>query len=144
MASVNIKGLDSLQKHLKRIQDMDLTDAVTKATIYVHGQAKEFAVFDGGYSTGHLRESINRSVSKKKTEIVGKVYTNVEYAKYVEFGTGQRGNGSYPYAEELEFPLVYKSDWAGMVAEPFMYPAVKSGRSYVKSVLSSEIKLKMK
>lgn len=41
--------------------------------------------------TGHLRNSI-----KTKSEIIqegveAQVYTNVEYAPYVEFGTGQRG-----------------------------------------------------
>lgn len=44
--------------------------------------------------TGHLRNSI-----KTNSEITGdgaeaQVYTNVEYAPYVEFGTGQRGTES--------------------------------------------------
>lgn len=144
MASVEIKGLKELENHLYRIQKMDLTDAVTKATTFVHGQAKNYATFNKGYSTGRLRESIHMSVNKYGTMIIGKVYTNVEYAKYVEFGTGQRGSGQYPYEDKLNFNLTYREDWAGMSPEPFMYPAVKSGRKYSESLLASEIKLKMK
>ena len=144
MASIEIKGLRELQNHLYKIQNMDLTDSVTKATTFIHGQAKNNAVFDGGYSTGHLRESIHMSVNKYGPIIIGKVYTNVEYARYVEFGTGKRGSGSYPYEGKLETPLTYKSDWAGMKAQPYMYPAVISGRKYSETLIANEIKLKMK
>lgn len=144
MASVKILGVKELQKHLDRIEKIDVKDAVTKATAYVHGQAKNNATFNKGYSKGHLRSSIHMRVDKTENEVVGKVYTNVEYARYVEFGTGQRGSGSYPYEGELEFPLTYREDWAGMSPEPFMYPAMKNSRPYIKKIVSEDIKLKMK
>lgn len=70
--------------------------------------------------TGQLRNSI-----KTKSEITpdgaeAKVYTNVEHAPYVEFGTGQRGTES-----NIDRPegISYKADWKGQAAQPFLTPA---------------------
>lgn len=70
--------------------------------------------------TGTLRNSI-----KTKSEITAEgaeaqVYTNLEYAPYVEFGTGQRGSES-----SIERPsgVSYKADWKGQAAQPYLTPA---------------------
>lgn len=145
MASVKIFGDKEINKHLNAIANLNLADSVSKATTFIHGQAKNNATFNKGYSKGRLKSSIHMQPTKKEgNKYIGKVYTNVYYAPFVEFGTGQRGTGSYPYASELDFGLTYRSDWAGMVAQPFMYPAAKSGRKYVKEVLKADIKEKLK
>lgn len=41
--------------------------------------------------TGHLRNSIKTKSENKQDGAEAQVYTNLEYAPYVEFGTGQRG-----------------------------------------------------
>ena len=46
--------------------------------------------------TGMLRESIHMRIDESANEISGVVYTNNEYALYVEYGTGQVANGTYP------------------------------------------------
>lgn len=144
MASIKILGKDKLLSHLEELANIDLEDSVRKATVFVHGQAKNYATFSQGYSKGHLKGSISMETKTEGKKFIGRVYTNVHYAPYVEFGTGQRGNGSYPYASELDFSLSYKSDWAGMKAQPFMYPALKRGNEYVKKVLKADIKEKLK
>lgn len=42
-------------------------------------------------STGHLRNSIKTKSEVTQEGAEAQVYTKVEYAAYVEFGTGQRG-----------------------------------------------------
>ena len=136
MATITIKNLDKLSDKLKNLSTMDVESAVKKATAFVHGQAKELAPVD----TRRLRGSIHMNVERKKTEVVGKVYTNLNYAPYVEFGTGIRGDGSYPYANELKgINLVYKEDWQGMKSQPFLFPAIKGSEEYVKSIVNSDI-----
>lgn len=44
--------------------------------------------------TGQLRNSIKTKSEIKGDEVTAQVYTNCEYAPYVEFGTGQRGSAS--------------------------------------------------
>lgn len=44
--------------------------------------------------TGHLRNSIKTKSETKQDGAEAQVYTNLEYAPYVEFGTGQRGKES--------------------------------------------------
>ena len=66
---------------------------MNNATKLVHGQAKALAPVDQGQLAG----SIHMNVKDTGAELQGRVYTNVEYAAYVEFGTGIKGHGTYPY-----------------------------------------------
>ena len=93
MARVNVKGVDSVTRRFNNIANMDLKAAISKATQLVHGQAKALAPANDGL----LRESIHMSVKDTGKAIQGQVYTNLEYAPYVEFGTGVKGDGTYPY-----------------------------------------------
>lgn len=42
-------------------------------------------------NTGHLRNSIKTKSETTQKGAEAQVYTNLEYAPYAEFGTGQRG-----------------------------------------------------
>lgn len=139
MATVKVKGLDKLHNKLNSIADIKVKKAVKKATAFVHGQAKELAPFD----TGRLKGSIHMNVDVKYSYVIGKVYTNLKYAPYVEFGTGIRGDGSYPYSPD-GLNLTYKKDWKGMKAQPYMYPALKGAEDYVKTMINEDIKLSIK
>lgn len=44
--------------------------------------------------TGHLRNSIKTKLQITQDGAEAQVFTNLEYAPYVEFGTGQRGKKS--------------------------------------------------
>lgn len=153
MASVKIKGIDSLTQRFNKIANMELRSAMNEATKLVHGQAKTLAPAD----TGQLRGSIHMQVKDTGKELQGRVYTNVEYAPYVEFGTGVTGNGTYPYEIEglnLEYRnkgwAYYdedKDEWIytkGQVAQPYMYPALKENEKTIKRILKDGVKTKLK
>lgn len=136
MSRVGIKGVDSLTKRFNNISSMDLKEVVNRATALVHGQAKELAPVG---ITGDLGGSIHMSVEEKGNTIEGSVYTNKEYAMYVEFGTGIKGNGTYPY-DVKDLSLEYASSpWYIPVdkmdaetAERYHFPKVqgKNGAEY--------------
>lgn len=60
------------------------------------------------------------------TGAYAEIFNNVEYAPYVEFGTGQRGAASsFPGKPE---GINYTAGWAGMAARPMLTPSVEEGR----------------
>jgi HK97 gp10 family phage protein len=173
MASITIKGVDSLTKKLNNIANMEVKDTVNKAVLLVQGQAKELAPTGKGGGSG-LKGSIKVSVKDRDTKIEGRVYTNLEYAPYVEFGTGIKGDGTYPYkveglnltykgepwfipvseidsetAEKYHFRLVHGKDQDyyicyGQEAQPFMYPALKNNEKVIKDMFKNGVKTKLK
>lgn len=153
MANVTIKGVDRLTQRFNKIANMELRSAVNQATELVHGQAKALAPAD----TGQLRSSIHMQVKDTGKEIQGRVYTNVEHAAYVEFGTGVKGNGTYPYQVKgltLEYRdkgWAYfdedKNEWIytkGQEAQPYMYPAIKNNEKTIKRLLKDCVHTKLK
>ena len=149
MARVEIKGIDQILFKFDKIAKLDITEKINKATTLVHGQAKSLAPVD----TGDLAGSIRMDVKKTDKQIQGRVYTNKEYAQYVEFGTGVKGNGTYPYKVK-GLNLTYKDKgWAywdekedkyiytkGQVAQPYMYPALKRTTKQIKAIMSTGVK----
>jgi len=133
--TITIKNIDRLTKRLNNISDMDLKDVINKATTRVHSEAKTLSPVD----KGDLAESIHPKVKKTKVGYEGRVYTNLEYAMYVEFGTGVKGDGSYPYDID-GLTLTYKQDWAGMKAQPYMYPALKNSEKYIDKLIKDGVK----
>lgn len=135
MAQITIKGTKELQNLLKNIGTAPIERTIKKVTVEVQGQAKGLAPFN----TGTLRNSIKMNYDSNKKE--GRVYTNLEYATYVEFGTGIRGNGSYPDSNKN---LTYNQNWKGQVAQPYMYPALQFGKSKAQEILKQEIEKEIK
>ena len=135
MAQITIKGTKELQNLLKNVGTAPIERTIKKITVEVQGQAKGLAPVD----TGTLRNSIKMNYDSNKKE--GKGYTNNEYATYVEFGTGVRGNGSYPDSNKS---LTYNQNWKGQVAQPYMYPALQHGKSLVTETLKQEIAKEIK
>ena len=153
MASIEIKGIERLTRILNNTAEMDLTEKMTKATSLVHGQAKSLAPV----RTGDLAGSIHEDVKKLPTGIQGRVFTNKTYAIYVEFGTGIKGRGSYPYKIK-GVSLAYRgTSWVytpdggetfyrtkGQVAQPYMYPALKRNEKYIKRLFKEGVQEKLK
>lgn len=153
MASVSIKGVDTLTKKFNSVANMDLRSAVNEATKLVHGQAKELAPVD----SGNLAGSIHMQVKDTGKEVQGRVYTNLEYATYVEFGTGITGNGTYPYKIK-GLSLEYRDKgWAyfdedsgewiytkGQAAQPYMYPALANHKKTIEKMLKNAVSQALK
>lgn len=147
MASITIKGIEALTHKLDKIDQMEQAKkCMDKAVLMVHSQAKLLAPVD----TGDLAGSIHFNTVVKGTEIIGKVYTNKVYAPFVEFGTGIKGNGTYP---NKKIKLTYRSTpWVytpndgedfyyteGQVAQPYMYPAIKQNEKKIKAMFKEAL-----
>ena len=74
-----------------------------------------------------LKNSISENFSQEGAVEVGHVVVANPHAAYVELGTGQRGASS-PSPPKWPGELSYKEDWAGMPAQPYLYPAAVENR----------------
>lgn len=111
--------------------------AMGKACALVERSAKQKAP----KGTGELRRSITSKVETDGDNVVGVVFTPLEYAPYVEFGTGL-------FAEEggrADVPWCYQDDegeWhstSGMKPRPFMRPALNENREEIKRIIEEGI-----
>lgn len=125
---VSVDGSEVIIK-LDNISSNVLPDAIRKALeqscLIVEGDAKTKCPVD----SGQLRQSINHKVEDN----AGWVSTNVEYAPYVEIGTGiysSEGGGR-------QTPWVYQDangEWhrtSGSKPQPFMKPALEQNTSKI-------------
>lgn len=130
MAEITIKGLEALQKKFEKMANGENTQkALQKACALVEAEAKKNAP----KGTGELRRSITSRVEDDK----GIVYTPLEYAPYVEYGTGLFAeNGG-----RQDVPWHYKDDkgeWhttSGMKPQPYMRPALDDNREEILRII---------
>ena len=132
--NIEVEGLDILDDLIDMQQ---IQRAVGKACALVERTAKQKAPKD----TGALRRSITSEVEREGNEMVGTVFTPLEYAPYVEFGTGL-------FAESggrKDVPWYYQDDkgeWhstSGQKPQPFMRPALNENREQIKRILKEAI-----
>jgi HK97 gp10 family phage protein len=92
--------------------------------------------------TGELRASIHAlEIVEEGQRVIGTVVADAPWAAFVEFGTGTVGSGTYPYElPQQGVPYTgswiydYKrQNWKGMQAQPYMRPALDTGRDRVYS-----------
>lgn len=108
--------------------------ALEKCGLTAEGYAKRLAPVE----TGNLRNSITHQVDDGESTVY--IGTNVEYAPYVELGTGKYAEGGRPT------PWVYRDDngnyhWtAGNPAQPFLAPAVKDHAQTYRNIIEDEMK----
>lgn len=133
--AIEIEGLDGVLEAMETmLSDEEATQAVGTACALVEAAAKKKAPKDNG----PLRRSITSEVQKEGRDIVGVVYTPLEYAPYVEYGTGlfaEGGNG------RKDVPWHYKDDkgeWhttSGQKPQPFLRPALEENREQITRLL---------
>ena len=136
--SVRLEGAESLIQRFEEPEDLEkMGQAVRKACALVERSAKKKAPKD----TGALRRSIESQVRVSGNSIDGIVFTNLEYAPYVEFGTGieseKGGRDDVPWRYQDE-----KGNWhttSGQPPQPFMRPAIKENREKITGILKEGI-----
>lgn len=136
MANLGIEGLDRLLAKLDMLggnTEKAIENGIDKAARRVKRDAKLLAPVD----SGRLRNSIQHKIEKFQGKVVGIVYSNVEYAPYVEFGTGQRGEQAQVIKPE---GISYRHDWRGQPPVPFLYPALVQNQNNIKKDIVSEVK----
>jgi hypothetical protein len=121
-------GIEALRSDITRATGDALTQIKARtqeAAINVHRDARQGAPyrrsFKGGGSVpgGTLKRSLR---VRKVDDLSWEVYTNLEYAPFVELGTGRRGAQSAAWAGVPD-DVRYKVDWPGQHAQPFLRPA---------------------
>ena len=133
-----LEGLDNVLDRLDSILDPEeLKIAMGRACAMVERSAKQKAP----KNTGELRNSITSKVETDGNEVIGVVFTPLEYAPYVEYGTGL-------FAEEggrKDVPWHYQDDegnWhstSGQKPQPFMRPAFNENREDILRLLREGI-----
>lgn len=130
--SIKIKNVDSLINRLEKLENkLDKSEILKKIAEKIKATAKELCPVD----TGKLKNSIDYRIKENSAEI----YTNVHYAPYVEFGTGRRGDGSYPYQDEIDINLGY-GYINGQFAQPYLYPALKLSEEEILKEFKNKLK----
>lgn len=136
---IEIEGLEGLEDIIKDIVDTDKTvAAMGKACALVEKEAKSNAPKD----TGALRRSISSKVEVEGKEVIGTVFTPLEYAPYIEYGTGlfaeSGGRKDVPWHYQDD-----KGEWHstnGIHPCPFMRSALLDNRNKIKNILMRGIK----
>lgn len=134
MSDIRLEGLEEVLGALDDLADTsNLNAALGKACALVERSAKQKAPKD----TGDLR----RSITSKVEGTEGVVYTPLEYAPYVEYGTGL-------FAESggrTDVPWNYQDDegnWhstSGMKPHPYMRPALNENREEILRIIRDGI-----
>jgi HK97 gp10 family phage protein len=128
--SIEVNGLESIVKKLNELADESkIQGALGKACAIVEASAKKKAPKGDG--------DLRRSISSRVEGTEGIVYTPLEYAPYVEFGTGlfaeNGGRTDVPWCYQDE-----EGEWhstSGMKPHPYMRPALEENRENIKKIL---------
>ena len=123
------KVMAQLEEHGKKL--MKAQEYVLDAlATYVYDRIIFYVPVD----TGQLMNSFVKETMYYYSYAVARVYTDLYYAKYVEFGTGVRGTSSeYDTSKIGNINLSYNEEIQGQVAQKFIYQAVLDlERDYVE------------
>lgn len=138
--SVEIQGIKELEaKFDTLLKGKALENAVENACAIVERAAKQKAPKG---RTGELRRLIQSKVDKNGNEIVGTIFNPLEYAPYVEYGTGLfaekggRKDVPWAYEDEATGELIWTS---GQHPQPYMRPALDENREEIKKIIKGGI-----
>ena len=133
-AEIKFEGLDEILDKLNKISsDANIEGALGTCCALVERSAKQKAPKDNG--------ELRRSITSKVEGTQGIVFTPLEYAPYVEYGTGL-------FAESggrMDVPWNYQDDegeWhstSGQKPQPFMRPALDENQETIKRLIMEEL-----
>ena len=129
--SIEIENLGEVLDAIEELADVaDIEKAVEKACLLVERSAKQKAPKG---RTGDLAQSITHEVQGVR----GEVFTPLEYAPYVEYGTGlfaeKGGRSAVPWTycdEKGDFYTTY-----GQHPQKFMRPALDENRAEIIRII---------
>ena len=138
---IRVEGADEVIAMIEKNTDTSkLSGAVDKACLFVEEEARRKAP----KRTGELRRSIESKVENNGDEIIGTVFTPLEYAPYVEYGTGLyaqsggRKDVPWAYKDEKTGKLIWT---AGQHPNPFMRPALNENRERIVGLIREGLKI---
>lgn len=137
---VKVEGLTEIIATLDKLGNIEnIVGGIEQGCAAVERDAKMKAP----KNTGELKRSITSKVENEGRQVVGEVFTPLEYAPYVEYGTGL-------FAEKggrKDVPWNYKDDkgeWHstnGQRPQPFMRPALQENRERILEYIKAGVKL---
>lgn len=138
MSNVKFEGLEEVLEGLSSLSNIEgYEKALKKACMLVERSAKQKAP----KGTGELRNSITSKIETDGDEMRGVVYTPLEYAPYVEYGTGlfaeEEGRTDVPWHYQDE-----EGNWhstSGMPPRPYMRPALDENREQIIRLLKEGV-----
>lgn len=132
---MNVEFIDKSPEVLKEVSE-SVKMALEKCGLVAERFAKENLTINKSVATGNLRNSISHRVSENAVYIG----SNVEYAAYVELGTGHHYLGgrqdSWVYQDD-------KGNWHrtnGQKPKPYLKPAVADHKDQYRNIILSELK----
>lgn len=135
----SLEGLGDVEKAIKRKLDPDKIERGLKQACNLVERSAKMRAPKG---TGELRRSIKSRIDQDGDELIGVVYTPLEYAPYVEYGTGlfavEGGRQDVPWCYKDD-----KGEWhttSGMKPHPFMMPALTHNRVKIIAILEEAMK----
>lgn len=134
MSDIKFDGLEDILKRIEKLGSVqNAQEALGKACAIVERSAKEKAPKGGG--------ELRRSISSKVEGLQGIVFTPLEYAPYVEYGTGlfaeEGGRKDVPWHYQDESGQWHST--SGMKPHPYMRPALEENRENIKAILMEEL-----
>ena len=129
--------IEGLEKFTQLIENMANTKALEKAMGKACAIIERDAIKKAPKGAGDLRRSIQSKVENDGHEVIGIVFSPLEYAPYVEYGTGL-------FAESggrTDVPWVYCDDegnfhsTSGMKPHPYMRPALNENRETILEII---------
>lgn len=134
MSQIRFEGLEEVLQSVEQLGDIgELKTALGRACALVERSAKQKAPKD----TGELRRSITSRIDEDGDEVKGIVYTPLEYAPYVEYGTGlfaeQGGRKDVPWWYQDDQGEWHKT--SGQKPQPYMRPALDENREEILRIL---------
>jgi len=144
-ATIRIKGMADLTRRLREVKGAiadTLEEAGTLGMLAIEGGARDKVSVD----IGELRRGITtKTLEKSESSVKIGTGTNIEYAPYLEYGTGiyaESGKGRTT-------PWVYHytgtkgpEGWRftrGIKAKPFLRPAYDENKEWVKEIVRDEL-----
>ena len=135
-ATATFKPSESLARFADLYVQVRLFAAVQRAQGVIVEEARAVCPIE----TGELFESIGSGeIVDANHQLTGPVVADCPHAAFVEFGTGLRGAGTYPYPlpqEGVPFTGSWVYDfrnqgWVGMPSQPYLRPALDTARDQV-------------
>lgn len=133
-----VEGLESLLQKLNTLgADVDkiVDNALYQGAQKIQGDAKRLIKAKGAFDTGRLHGSIS-------VEAIPNGYaigTNVEYAPYIEYGTGSLGDPTVPHTTRKYWQNGNWHAFRGMKARPYLRPALNINKKYVAKLVRSRL-----
>ena len=119
---------NGIGRFAKVVMSPRCVSAVQESCELIQKTAQEYCPVD----TGALQASITIDPPQEgDASVTGSVAPHMPYGSYVEYGTGQRGDTSAPYA--------HVQSWPGQAAQPYMRPALDECRGQVKDVFLRQL-----